>query len=121
RKDAKNTRISFAPLRLCVRLFVRIPVSAFHGGAAMPKSKSFVEVIELQGHIIDSLLLPKVLDEILTRGGTYTIKQIDLGKRQIDPSQARIEIKAESQKQLDEILHAVHEHGASPMDQKDCE
>ncbi len=87
----------------------------------MPKAKSFVEEIELQGHIIDSLLLPKVLDEILTRGGAYTIKKIDLGKRQVDPSHARIEIKADAQQQLDEILRAVHEHGAVPTSPKDCE
>ncbi|MBM3993849.1 MAG: TIGR00300 family protein [Planctomycetes bacterium] len=87
----------------------------------MPKGKSFVEEIELQGHIIDSLLLPKVLDEILTRGGTYVIKDIKLGKRQVDPSYARIEVKADAQQQLDEILRAVHEHGAAPTAQKDCE
>jgi lysine-ketoglutarate reductase/saccharopine dehydrogenase-like protein (TIGR00300 family) len=87
----------------------------------MPKTKSFLEEIELQGHIIDSLLLPKVLDEILTRGGTYVLKEITLGKRQIDPSYARIEIKADSRSQLDEILHAVHEHGGIPTAQRDCE
>jgi hypothetical protein len=82
----------------------------------MPRAKSFVEEVELQGHIIDSLLLPKVLDEILTRGGTYTIKKIDLGKRQVDPSFAKIEIKADGHDQLDDILRAVHEHGALPVD-----
>jgi len=87
----------------------------------MPKAKSFVEEIELQGHIIDSLLLPKVLDEILTRGGTYVIKEIKLGKRQVDPSKARIEIKGETQEQLDDILDAVHDHGATPTEQRDCE
>jgi lysine-ketoglutarate reductase/saccharopine dehydrogenase-like protein (TIGR00300 family) len=87
----------------------------------MPKTKSLVEEIELQGHIIDSLLLPKVLDEILTRGGTYVLKEITLGKRQIDPSYTRIEIKADSRQQLDEILHAVHEHGGIPTAQRDCE
>jgi lysine-ketoglutarate reductase/saccharopine dehydrogenase-like protein (TIGR00300 family) len=87
----------------------------------MAKTKSFVEEIELQGHIIDSLLLPKVLDEVITRGGTYTIKKIDLGKRQVDPSEAKIEIRATTQEQLDEIMRAVHEHGAIPTDQKDCE
>ena len=42
-------------------------------GGADPKAGGadpFVEEVELQGHIIDSLLLPKVLDEILTHGGT---------------------------------------------------
>src|ERR1051325_4822192 len=91
------------------------------GGNTMPKTKSFVEEIELQGHIIDSLLLPKVLDEILTRGGTYVMKEIKLGKRQVDPSHARIEIKAESQAQLDDILRAVHEHGALEATLRDCE
>ncbi len=53
-------------------------------------SGQFVEEVELQGHIIDSLLLPKVLDEILTRGGTYVLKDIRVGQRQTDPSYARI-------------------------------
>src|SRR5688572_30303647 len=87
----------------------------------MPRAKSFVEEIELQGHIIDSLLLPKVLDEILTRGGSYVLKEIKLGKRQIDPSRARIEVKGDTQAQLDDILAAVHDHGAMPTAQRDCE
>jgi lysine-ketoglutarate reductase/saccharopine dehydrogenase-like protein (TIGR00300 family) len=87
----------------------------------MAKAKSFVEEVELKGHIIDSLLLPKVLDEILTRGGSYTIKEMKLGKRQIDPSFCRIEIKADSHEQLDDIMHAVHEHGAVSTTPKDCE
>src|SRR6266849_8786443 len=94
---------------------------SYIGGTLMPKTKSFVEEVELQGHIIDSLLLPKVLDEILTRGGTYVLKEMKLGKRQIDPSYTRIEIKADSHAQLDEILHAVHEHGGIPTAQRDCE
>lgn len=87
----------------------------------MPKTKSFVEEVELQGHIVDSLLLPKVLDEILTRGGTYVLKDMKLGKRQIDPSYARIEIRAEAAPQLDDILRAIHEHGAVSTTLRDCE
>ena len=36
----------------------------------------FSEQVELRGHIIDSLILPKVLDEILTYGGSFTIRDI---------------------------------------------
>ena len=53
-----------------------------------------VEEVEIQGHIIDSLLLPKVLDEILTHGGIYVLKDIRIGQRQTDPSFARIEVRA---------------------------
>src|SRR5690242_9666299 len=55
-----------------------------------------VEEVEIHGHIIDSLLLPKVLDEILTQGGSYVIKDIRVGTRQSDPSYARIEVRAET-------------------------
>ena len=43
---------------------------------------------------IDSLILPKILDEILTLGGSYVIKDIRIGQRQNDPSHARIEVRA---------------------------
>lgn len=82
--------------------------------------KPFVEEVELQGHIIDSLLLPKVLDEILTRGGGYVLKDIRLGQRQADPSHARIEVQADSPEQLQEILAAIHDHGAAPTAARDC-
>ena len=57
-------------------------------------SAPHVEQVEMTGHIIDSLLLPKVLDEILTRGGSYDIKDIRVGQQQDDPSYARIEVPA---------------------------
>ena len=64
----------------------------------MPPAKQtdHVEQVELHGHIIDSLLLPKVLDEVLTRGGSYVIKDIRLGQRQVDPSFVRLEVRAEA-------------------------
>ncbi|MFX8137446.1 hypothetical protein ABTL00_19665, partial [Acinetobacter baumannii] len=70
--------------------------------------------------IIDSLLLPKVLDQILTHGGSYTIKDIRIGSGPSDPSFARIEVSATSPAIIQEILHAIHEHGATPVSQHDC-
>ncbi len=80
----------------------------------------FVEEVELQGHIIDSLLLPKVLDEILTHGGTYTIKDIRIGQRQTDTSYARIEVRAASAAVLEEVLDVIHDHGATSIIVYDC-
>src|SRR5207245_614027 len=65
------------------------------------KPVEHVEDVELQGHIIDSLLLPKVLDEILTHGGSYVIKEIRLGQKQVDPSFAHLEVRADSAERLD--------------------
>jgi lysine-ketoglutarate reductase/saccharopine dehydrogenase-like protein (TIGR00300 family) len=85
-----------------------------------PATHSFVEEVQLQGHIIDSLLLPKVLDEILTGGGSYVIKDIRVGQRQDDPSFARIEVRAPSAEALRELLEAIHDHGAVPVADSDC-
>src|SRR5262249_61377184 len=81
------------------------PVTSSGGG-------TFVETVELQGHIIDSLLLPKVLDEILTRGGKFELKEIRIGQKQSDPSYARVEVRADSAELLHDILEAIHDHGA---------
>lgn len=80
----------------------------------------FTEEVELQGHIIDSLLFPKVLDEILTRGGTFIVKEFRVGEKQTDPSFARLEIRAPSAALLEEILDAIHDHGAVPINPGDC-
>jgi lysine-ketoglutarate reductase/saccharopine dehydrogenase-like protein (TIGR00300 family) len=83
-------------------------------------AQGFVEEVEIQGHIIDSLILPKVLDEILTHGGTYVLKEIRVGQRQTDPSYARIEVRAATLEVLQEILDAIHDHGAVPTASQDC-
>src|SRR5947209_14675594 len=80
----------------------------------------FVEEVELEGHIIDSLILPKVLDEMLTHGGQYELKKITVGQRQADPSYARIQVRAQNEAQLKEILENIHDHGATPVAPEDC-
>src|SRR5437763_13627679 len=82
--------------------------------------QAFVEEVEIQGHIIDSLILPKVLDEILTLGGSYVIKDIRVGQRQTDASSARIQVRADSPDTLRRVLDAIHDHGAAPTHAADC-
>lgn len=47
----------------------------------------FSQEIERRGHIIDSLTWPKVLDEILSHGGNFKIREIQIGQQRTDPSQ----------------------------------
>src|SRR5437899_7884514 len=86
-----------------------------------PETPGVVEDVEIQGHIIDSLILPKVLDEVLTHGGSYVLKEIRVGQRQTDPSFARIEVRAPTADVLQEILDNIHDHGAVPVSGQDCQ
>ena len=77
------------------------------------------EVIRLEGHIIDSLILPKVLDEIMDLGGAFEILEINIGKRKRDPSRARLRIQAGSPARLEQILKRLARLGAAPQHLRD--
>src|SRR5215218_2479585 len=79
------------------------------------------ETVELRGHIIDSLILPKVLDEILTRGAKFKIDEIRIGQKRVDQSYARIEVSAPSHATLDTILLRLRQHGAEVVERNDVQ
>lgn len=83
-------------------------------------SSLFVEEVEVSGHIIDSLILPKVLDQITMLGGTFDIRQVTIGHSRQDPSYALIEVQAPSAELLSEILEQISDHGAVPTTAHDC-
>jgi lysine-ketoglutarate reductase/saccharopine dehydrogenase-like protein (TIGR00300 family) len=80
----------------------------------------FAEQVEISGHIIDSLLLPKILDQITALGGRFEIERVEIGHLRRDPSYASLEVRADSRERLEEILTAIGQHGAVPRHQQDC-
>ena len=89
--------------------------------SALEPNLPFVEEIEVRGHIVDSLLLPKILDRILAMGGAFEIKECRIGARRVDPSYARIDVQAETQEKLNEILGDLIDHGACPVASGDAQ
>src|SRR4051794_36907008 len=79
-----------------------------------------VERVELAGHIIDSLLLPKVLDFITAAGGAFRIEKISIGHARSDPSYALIEVRAATPERLSQILADIADHGATPVHTQDA-
>jgi lysine-ketoglutarate reductase/saccharopine dehydrogenase-like protein (TIGR00300 family) len=90
------------------------------GTTAAPTAPEVVDEVEVRGHIVDSLLLPKILDRILQMGGMFEIRDCRIGARRVDPSYARIAIRAGSPAELDAILGDLVEHGATPVDPEDA-
>jgi lysine-ketoglutarate reductase/saccharopine dehydrogenase-like protein (TIGR00300 family) len=70
------------------------------------------EKVLLSGHIIDSLILPKVLDEIMDLGGAFAIEEIHVGRTRRDTSRACIEVSAPGRDLLDRILERIKRQGA---------
>jgi lysine-ketoglutarate reductase/saccharopine dehydrogenase-like protein (TIGR00300 family) len=80
----------------------------------------FTEEIELEGHIIDSLVLTNLLDDINAFGGEFEILEIHVGKSRNERSHARIEVRAESAQQLGELLSQCVKRGAIVRSQADA-
>jgi lysine-ketoglutarate reductase/saccharopine dehydrogenase-like protein (TIGR00300 family) len=88
--------------------------------AVVPGQPTFVEDVEIVGHIIDSLILPKVLDEIMGLGGQFEIREIRVGQRRNDPSYAQLRVIGGTPEHLERLLTAIGRHGAVPLNQQDC-
>jgi lysine-ketoglutarate reductase/saccharopine dehydrogenase-like protein (TIGR00300 family) len=88
--------------------------------AAPRDAGEFVEEVEIRGHIIDSLILPKILDTITAGGGAFRIKHITIGQSRHDASDAVVEVRARTAAELAEIMAQIADHGAVPTALHDC-
>jgi lysine-ketoglutarate reductase/saccharopine dehydrogenase-like protein (TIGR00300 family) len=70
------------------------------------------ETVELKGHIIDTGVLTRVLDTVLSFGGEYKIEEMNVGHAPRDRSFARVTIEAPKPKTLSSILEQVTRLGA---------
>ncbi len=82
--------------------------------------EAYSEKVEISGHIIDSLILPKILDLITASGGAFKIERISIGQARKDPSYALLDVSAPSDDRLQQILAAIADHGAVPVSTADC-
>lgn len=85
-------------------------------GATPPLS----QVVEVRGHIIDSLILPRILDQLLDLGVEFDFQEVSVGRGKTSPSYARIEIVAQSIEKLDQALQAVGALGATSISAEDA-
>ncbi|HTN76500.1 MAG TPA: TIGR00300 family protein [Pirellulaceae bacterium] len=84
-------------------------------------SLPFAEAVEISGHIIDSLILPKILDCITSAGGAFHIERITIGQGRDDPSFALIQVRGPTLERLQEILNNISDHGARRVVDHDCQ
>lgn len=72
----------------------------------------FSEVVTVEGHLIDSQVLTRVLDDIMAFGGDFRILEVHVGQNRTDRSHAQLEVRAESARQLEELIAHLSKQGA---------
>jgi lysine-ketoglutarate reductase/saccharopine dehydrogenase-like protein (TIGR00300 family) len=73
-------------------------------------------VVTLTGHLMDTGILARVLDDVLEYGGDHRIESLELGHQHEDESRALVEVSAADAELLDRILMRIQVHGANPVD-----
>jgi lysine-ketoglutarate reductase/saccharopine dehydrogenase-like protein (TIGR00300 family) len=78
------------------------------------------ETVVVEGHIIDSLILAKILDTILAAGADYRILDVSIGRTNSDQSRAVVQIDAIDDDALTALVEQLQVHGANRVSDRDA-
>ncbi len=78
------------------------------------------EELEVTGHIIDSLVLAKVLDAVVAAGADYTMLDVQIGRTNTDTSRAHLSIVAPDEASMAALLEELQQHGANRVSDSDA-
>jgi lysine-ketoglutarate reductase/saccharopine dehydrogenase-like protein (TIGR00300 family) len=84
-------------------------------------SPRIYEDVSVEGHLIDSQIVSRMMDDIIELGGTFETLSFDVGRTNDDVSRAVIRVIGPDQATLDRLMTAVQEHGAVPLNASDAE
>ncbi len=77
---------------------------------------SVSENVEVTGHLMDSGILSRILDDIREYGGDYVIDRFDVGHEATDTSRASIIVTAEDDEALQRLLMRLQTRGVNQVD-----
>src|SRR6185437_16615764 len=79
------------------------------------------EVVEAQGHLIDSHIMERIFDAVVEFGGRFEVEQFSIGRTNSEPSKLRLKLEAPSQKQLEQMMTQLLGLGCTALDSGDAE
>jgi lysine-ketoglutarate reductase/saccharopine dehydrogenase-like protein (TIGR00300 family) len=77
--------------------------------------KKFDRVLEVRGHLIDSMILTRIFDKIMDLKGDFNVLEFKIGKRKNELSYARLMVHGKNKKHLDQLLATLYIEGAQPV------
>jgi lysine-ketoglutarate reductase/saccharopine dehydrogenase-like protein (TIGR00300 family) len=77
--------------------------------------------IELHGHIIDSLILPRIWDTIMRQGATFQVQEMRVGQSATEPSYARLAVTAPTSDALAVLMGDLERLGAEVVGTPDAQ
>ncbi len=88
---------------------------------ASPSGLSLSEVVEAQGHLIDSHIMEQIFDSVVEFGGRFEVEQFSIGRTNSDRSSLRLRVEAPSREQMERMLTQLLGLGCAPVGSEDVE
>ena len=80
----------------------------------------FQEVVEAEGHLIDSHIMENIFDKVVEYNGRFEVEQFRIGKTNSEPSYLRLKVETPDGDRLQRLLNALLELGCAPVDSGDA-
>src|SRR5438477_7793925 len=81
----------------------------------------FQEVVEAQGHLIDSHVMEQIFDKVVEYNSRFEVEQFRIGRTNSDASYLRLKVETPSQEVMDHLLQQLLGLGCSPVDSGDAQ
>jgi lysine-ketoglutarate reductase/saccharopine dehydrogenase-like protein (TIGR00300 family) len=85
-----------------------------------PNQTSFSEVVEAQGHLIDSHIMERIFDTVVEFNGRFEVERFAIGRTNSDPSHLRLKVEAPDARAMAGLLDALINLGCTPVDSGDA-
>lgn len=76
---------------------------------------SLQEVVEAEGHLIDSHIMEQIFDTVVEFEGRFEVERFHIGKTNAEPSRLRLRVAAPSREALDKMLGQLLGLGCTPV------
>jgi lysine-ketoglutarate reductase/saccharopine dehydrogenase-like protein (TIGR00300 family) len=86
----------------------------------MADAAAFSEVVEAEGHLIDSQILNVVFDTVVKRGASFDVLKFNIGRSNDEPSFISMRIAAPSEQGLNQVLEELVALGCRLAEQQDA-
>ena len=81
----------------------------------------FQEVVEAQGHLIDSHVMEQIFDQVVEFGGRFEVEEFRVGRTNSEPSYLRLKVEAADRDAMERLLQQLLGLGCSPVDSGDAQ
>src|SRR3954447_14379162 len=80
----------------------------------------FQEVVEAEGHLIDSHIMETIFDKVVEYHGRFEVEQFRIGRPNSDPSYLRLKVETPDDESLRRLLNSLLELGCAPVNSGDA-